>query len=85
MELTVLGLDRFMQNLEYLHRENNFVMAEKLNTDMMPGDVVCYEGHVAIYIGGGQIVHASNSKPYPAGGIKTNAYYRTIVAVRRYW
>lgn len=54
--------------------------------DMMPGDVVCYEGHVAIYIGGGQIVHASNSKPYPAGGIKTsNAYYRTIVAVRRYW
>ena len=55
-------------------------------SDMMPGDVVCYEGHVAIYIGGGQIVHASNSKPYPAGGIKTsNAYYRTIVAVRRYW
>lgn len=55
-------------------------------SDMMPGDVVCYEGHVAIYIGGGQIVHASNSKPYPVGGIKTsNAYYRTIVAVRRYW
>ena len=55
-------------------------------SDMMPGDVVCYEGHVAIYIGGGQIVHASNSKPYPAGGIKTsNAYYRRIVAVRRYW
>lgn len=55
-------------------------------SDMMPGDVVCYEGHVAIYIGGGQIVHASNSQPYPAGGIKTsNAYYRTIVAVRRYW
>ena len=55
-------------------------------SDMMPGDVVCYEGHVAIYIGGGQIVHASNSKPYPAGGIKTsNAYYRTIIAVRRYW
>ena len=27
-------------------------------SDMMPGDVVCYEGHVAIYIGGGQIVHA---------------------------
>ena len=55
-------------------------------SDMMPGDVVCYSGHVAIYIGNGQIVHASNSQPYPAGGIKTsNAYYRKILAVRRYW
>ena len=28
-------------------------------SDMMPGDVVCYEGHVAIYIGGGQMIHAA--------------------------
>lgn len=35
-----------------------------------PGDIVCYTGHVGIYIGNGQIVHASNSAPYPAGGIK---------------
>lgn len=55
-------------------------------SDMMPGDVICYSGHVAIYIGNGQIVHASNSKPYPAGGIKiSSAYYKTILAVRRYW
>ena len=55
-------------------------------SDMLPGDVICYSGHVAIYIGGGQIVHASNSKPYPAGGIKiSSAYYKTILAVRRYW
>lgn len=48
------------------------------------GDLICYDGHVALYIGGGLIVHASNSNPYPRGGIKVNnANYRTILAVRR--
>lgn len=56
-------------------------------SNMLPGDVVCYSGHVAIYIGNNKIVHASNSSPYPKGGIKISspADYRTILAVRRYW
>ena len=47
----------------------------------MPGDIICYSGHVAIYMGGGSIVHASNAKD----GIKIsgNAAYRTIISVRR--
>lgn len=49
-----------------------------------PGDLVCYDGHVGLYIGGGMIVHASSSAPYPRGGIKVNnAQYQTILAVRR--
>lgn len=50
-------------------------------SEAMPGDIICYAGHVAIYMGGGQIVHASNAKD----GIKIsgNAAYRPIVAVRR--
>ncbi len=49
-------------------------------SDAAPGDIVCYAGHVGIYIGGGQIVHAST----PATGIKiTPATYREILTVRR--
>ena len=45
-----------------------------------PGDLICYSGHVAIYIGNGRIVHAST----PATGICTgSATYRDILAVRR--
>jgi len=44
------------------------------------GDLICYSGHVAIYIGNGQIVHASTA----ATGIKvSSASYRSILAIRR--
>ena len=45
-----------------------------------PGDIICYSGHVGIYIGNGQIVHASTSK---TGIIVSNADYRQVLAVRR--
>ncbi len=45
-----------------------------------PGDIICYSGHVAIYIGNGQIVHASTEK---TGIIISNATYRSILSVRR--
>ena len=48
--------------------------------EAQPGDLICYYGHVGIYIGNGQIVHASN----PRTGITTgSATYRQIAAIRR--
>jgi len=45
-----------------------------------PGDLICYSGHVAIYIGNGQIVHEANAKK---GIIVSNADYKKILAIRR--
>lgn len=49
-------------------------------SEAKPGDLVCYAGHVGLYIGNGQIVHASTQKT----GIKiSRATYREILDVRR--
>ena len=54
--------------------------------NIQPGDLVFYGSggidHVAIYIGGGQIVHAANSE---SGIITSSLYYSTPVSVSRYW
>ncbi|MCH5281174.1 MAG: C40 family peptidase [Lachnospiraceae bacterium] len=57
-----------------------FAGREVSYAEAQPGDIICYAGHVGIYIGNGQIVHASTEKT----GIKiSNATYRTILSVRR--
>lgn len=49
-------------------------------SDARPGDLICFYGHVGIYIGDGMMVHASNARD----GIKVSrADYRAIAAIRR--
>ncbi len=49
-------------------------------SDRQPGDVVCYNGHVGVYIGGGMMIHA----PQPGENIEIVAVYGNPW-YRRYW
>lgn len=71
---------KFGYNLPRSSTEQRSVGREVSYADAQPGDLICYAGHIAIYIGNGQIVHAST----PKTGIKIGtATYRTILSVRR--
>lgn len=66
-----------LKRTSYEQRSNG---TEVSYDQIQPGDLICYSGHVAMYIGGGKIVHASNAK----SGIKvSNATYRSIITIRR--
>lgn len=47
---------------------------------VQPGDIICYSGHVGLYIGGGQIVHAATES---TGIIISNMYYSSPIGARR--
>ena len=53
--------------------------------EALPGDVICYPGHVAIYIGNYRVIHA----PTFGQNVKEASVYmgssQPITAIRRYW
>ena len=49
-------------------------------SDIQPGDIVCYSGHVGIYAGNGKIVNAIDER---RGINMSNATYKKIITIRR--
>lgn len=72
------GIDLYHYDLS--QQEQGYSVASL--DEALPGDLVFYQGHVAIYIGDGKIVHAANPED---GTIISNADYSPIVCIRRFF
>ena len=72
---------QFGVSLPHSSRADRSVGYAVSTSEMQPGDIVCYSGHVAIYAGNGQIVHAQSKR---TGIVVSNVGSSgKILAVRR--
>ena len=86
----VFGNFGFSMNRTAHEQVQQGVMVDGI-ANAQPGDLIFWSEngtdsgvyHVAIYLGNNKIVHASNSRPYPSGGIKVSKVYGTIYKIKR--
>ena len=53
-------------------------------SDLEPGDILCFSGHVGIYIGGNKFIHAANpSKGVIISSLSESYYVKTYITARR--
>ena len=78
-----VGIDDVPHGATSIYRSSGVIVSR---SDIKPGDVICYDGgggicsHCAIYVGGGQVIHASSTKGYVCYG---NADMMTIKGIKR--
>ena len=64
------------------HAQRNYGIEVSSLKDARPGDLICYHGHIGIYIGNNQIVHAMNEQNGMT--VSTIGYnHKPIVTIRR--
>lgn len=77
---TKLVFAQFGYNLPRTSSSYRYVGKAVSLSEARPGDIIVYTGHVAIYMGNGQIVHAANSRK---GIITSGINFGTLISVRR--
>lgn len=73
--------ERFGIDMPHYSFSQRFLGEKVSVSEMQPGDIVCYDGHVGIYAGDGKLFSALGKK---YGVTSNNVHYKKIITVRRF-